>query len=350
MRSASTARNRCPGTMVRSVQPAPAARRGHRRRATVSSARTVVVPTATTRRPSRAGPPDRRGRRVRDLEALGLHPMVGDSLGADRPERPRSDVERHPVELDALAPRARPRSSGREVEARRRRGHRAGRAPRRPSGSAPSPRRPASGTGGCTAAAAGARGPRGSPRRGPRHRGGRAPVPAPPGPVTVARAAPSARTTGVPTGQRPRRAEERRPLPVHGVEQQDLDVALGPVDPAEEPRGQDARVVHDEAVPRPEEAPEVAHPGVPDAPDRRSSTSSRAASRGSAGSWAMRSGGQRVVELGEVAGARRDASQSRLPSSTSWSGRRRRPPGRRRHRRPARAPRTRRARSASAGS
>ena len=45
-----------PGTMVRSVQPAPGATQPSGM-AAVSSTRTVVVPTATTRRPSRRARP-----------------------------------------------------------------------------------------------------------------------------------------------------------------------------------------------------------------------------------------------------------------------------------------------------
>ena len=37
-------------------------------------------------------------------------------------------------------------------------------------------------------------------------------------------------------------------------------------DPPEQPGGQNARVVHDEAVPSPEEPAEVRHPGVPEGP------------------------------------------------------------------------------------
>jgi hypothetical protein len=44
------------------------------------------------------------------------------------------------------------------------------------------------------------------------------------------------------------------------VEQEDLDATLGPGDSPEEPGGQDPRVVHDEAVSRPEVGAERVEP------------------------------------------------------------------------------------------
>ena len=61
-----------------------------------------------------------------------------------------------------------------------------------------------------------------------------------------------------------RRAEERLPLPLGAGrsrrrEQQGLDRALTPGDPPEEPGEEHARVVHHQAVSRPEPGRQVAH-------------------------------------------------------------------------------------------
>ena len=281
--------------MVRSVQPAPGAtrairrggglehpdgRRPHRHHAATLAAGAGDAPPPWPRRP-RSAPPPPGDRQPARRERAGRFPGPTWSVTA--------------VDLDAPARERRQQRRG-EVKARRRRGDGAGPGARRRSGSAPSPRRRASGTGGCTAAAAAAREPRGTPRpdRLPSSRTRARPSAS--RAVTVARAAPSASTTVVPTGQRRagrRRAAQSSVARADRVEQQHLGVPLRPRDPPEQPRGQDARVVHHQAVAGPQEArrgPRTRASSSAPA-GRRSSTSSRAASRGSAGSWAIRSGG-----------------------------------------------------------
>ena len=162
MSSASTTRKRGPGRMNRSVQPLA---RSHGRRPAggrVSSVRTVVVPTATTRRP----------RAARALIAAAVAAGTSNrsarircsaSRRRGRAGRCRADVQRHRGAARRRGPRAR-RAARREVQAGRRRGDGAGRA--RVDGLVARPVRAAGlrGLGGCTAAAAAARAPRGTSR------------------------------------------------------------------------------------------------------------------------------------------------------------------------------------------
>ncbi len=102
--SASTMRKRNPGVMKRSVSPAPA------RSAPVpsadSSARRLVVPTATTRRRCGArGVHGGRGRRA-DVEPLAVHPVFGQVAGAHRLERAGADVQRDRRQFDAAGAQA----------------------------------------------------------------------------------------------------------------------------------------------------------------------------------------------------------------------------------------------------
>ena len=262
--------------MVRSVQPAPGA--------TVPSGRGHGLERADGRRPHRhhaaalaPGATDRRRRRLGDLEPLRLHPVIGDPLGADRPEGPRADVERHPVELDAPGPERGEQLVG-EVQARRRRGHGAGPAPRRRSGSAPSPRRRASGTGGCTAAAAAARAPRGRPRPDRRRRAGRAPAPAPP---ARSRSPGRPRRPGraiVPTGQRRAGRRSAAQSSSRGPTGWRSRTSASRSVPAIRPNSRAGRTrvsFTTRQSPGPQEAPEVAAPERPGA--RRTAGRGRAA-------------------------------------------------------------------------
>ena len=340
MRSASTARNSCPGTIVRSVQPAPGT--------TLPSGPGRGLERADRGRPDRhdaaaplAGAVDRRGRRHRDLVALRLHAVLGQPLGADGPERAGPDVKRHPVDRDAPGAQVREELLG-EVEARPwgRRRRRAG--SRRRSDTAPSPRRRASGTGGCRAAAGAAHGPRERPARPPSRPAGLRPGPVSSRAVTVARAAPSARVITRPDRTAAGRPEERRPVlrrRADRVKEQDLDVRRRPRDPPEQPGGQDARVVHDEAVPSPEEPAEVRHPGVPECPRppiEDQEARRIAVLRGLLGDPIRR---QREIVQGELAGDLGDASQCGFPARRPGRDGAGRPFGRPRRRR-GRAPRT----------
>ena len=93
-------------------------------RAADSSARTTVVPTATTRPPrARAARNGRAGRRP-DRGALGVQRVRREILAAHRLEGARPDVQRHERALHAA--RLERRDQRRvEVQARRRRRHRA---------------------------------------------------------------------------------------------------------------------------------------------------------------------------------------------------------------------------------
>ncbi len=72
----------------------------------------MVVPTATTRRPSRFASVTARA--VASGISIGSGSMRCSSsrVGPQRPERARPDVQREVVDLDARAPRARASSSG----------------------------------------------------------------------------------------------------------------------------------------------------------------------------------------------------------------------------------------------
>ena len=163
--STSTTLKRNPGVMNNRVRPdscpsVPAD----------SSARTVVVPTATTRRPSSwavcTASHVSYGHRV----PLGVDLMVLDPFGADRAERVQADHQVHRGDLDPAIGQAGQHRRG-QVEARGGRRCRCRAAWRTPSGSAPG-RRVARG---CTAAAAPPRPPRAhpaAPRRAAAARGG----------------------------------------------------------------------------------------------------------------------------------------------------------------------------------
>ena len=293
------------------------------------------------------GAADRRRRGLGDLEPLRLHPVLGNPLGTDGPEGPRADVERHPVELDAPRPEGGEQRRG-EVKACRRRGHGAG--PGRVDGLVARP-----------VLAAGlpvpvdVRRERRQPmdleerldRTGPVEPDARPPQLLPGGHGRPG--SPVGQDNRRPDRTAPGRTEERGPRVTDRVEQQHLDVALGTLDSPEEPGGQDPRVVHHEAVPRPQEAREVAHPGIPErvGPLVENEEARRVARLRRLLGDPVR--GQRVVELGEVAGDRGRASQCGFPAPCPGRDGGGRPCGRRR--RPlARAPRRRRARSASAGS
>ena len=84
----------------------------------------MVVPTATTRRPSAARAIDRLGRRRRDLGDLRLEPVLLDLGRADRPEGPGAHVEGHAMDLDTRRAQALEQRRG-EVQPGSGRGHRA---------------------------------------------------------------------------------------------------------------------------------------------------------------------------------------------------------------------------------
>ena len=106
--------------MKSSVRPASGAPR-----ASVSRTRTVVVPTASTR----VGGLDPVPGLGLHLVALAVERVLLDAVDRERPERVEADVERHALDVELRE------QLGREVQARGRRGRRAGRVPRRPSGS-----------------------------------------------------------------------------------------------------------------------------------------------------------------------------------------------------------------------
>ena len=107
----STRRNSKPGVMKRSVRPASGAPR-----ASVSSTRTVVVPTARTRRRRRAI----RSQAARlDRVALAVELVLLERLDRERPEGVEADVEGDALHVE-------PREQlGREVEPGGRRRRRA---------------------------------------------------------------------------------------------------------------------------------------------------------------------------------------------------------------------------------
>ena len=97
--------------------PVEAAGRG----GALSSARTVVVPTATTR----SAACDRGHRRLGHAVALAVHPVLERIVGGDRLERVEADDELDLVHLDAALPDPL-QQLGREVQPGRRRGRRTG--------------------------------------------------------------------------------------------------------------------------------------------------------------------------------------------------------------------------------
>ena len=70
-------------------------------RATASSVRVVVVPTATMRRRSRERRRDAPRCRRADFVSFGLEAVILDALDAYRLKRPVADVERDLSDLDA---------------------------------------------------------------------------------------------------------------------------------------------------------------------------------------------------------------------------------------------------------
>ena len=225
-------------------------------------------------------------RRGRHLVPLAVDPVLVDELALQRPERVEPDVQRDGGALDAgLLERAEQLIG--EVEPGRRGGGRSRVDGRRPSGSA----RPVPIGRGCTAAAAS------RPHRA----------------MTAARRR-SNRTTRVPSVSRSptstrsplRRVDERsraragarggRGPPTaagrRGSAPEDEHLggtSTGPL--PDQPSRQDARVVHDEQVRRAQPAADVAEARVLHRPVARSRTSRREESRGSAGVWAIASGG-----------------------------------------------------------
>ena len=89
-------------------------------RAALSSSRSDVVPTATTRLPRARAAFTRRGRRVGDLAGFGMHLVVGGVVGLDRQKGSRPDMQRHEMPLDALGVERREQLR-REVQPGRRR-------------------------------------------------------------------------------------------------------------------------------------------------------------------------------------------------------------------------------------
>ena len=124
--SRSTTRKGKPGVMKRSVSPCPAAApRRPAANAADSSARRVVVPTATIAAAARARARDRRRGGGADLEALAVHDVLGEALAAHRLERAGADVQRDRRALDAARAQRR-EQLGVEVQRRGRRRDRAG--------------------------------------------------------------------------------------------------------------------------------------------------------------------------------------------------------------------------------
>ena len=89
--------------------------------AAVSSRRRLVVPTATTRPPAARAVLIAAAAASADLAALGVHPVAGDLVGADREEGAGADMERDRRPRDA-ALRERIEQAGGEVQPGGRRG------------------------------------------------------------------------------------------------------------------------------------------------------------------------------------------------------------------------------------
>ena len=132
--SASTTRNSMPGWMNSVGRAGAGTTRPSVRARRVSSARVVVVPTATTRRPLARARADRVGGRLGDHVALGIHACPR-PVDAHRLERAVADVQRDRDALDAARARAR-RAARREMQAGGRRRDRSRARARTPSGSA----------------------------------------------------------------------------------------------------------------------------------------------------------------------------------------------------------------------
>ena len=77
--------------MKSSVRPASGAPR-----ASVSSTRTVVVPTASTRGAARIRSHAASG----DLVALAVQPVLVEVVHGERAERVEADVQRHPLDVE----------------------------------------------------------------------------------------------------------------------------------------------------------------------------------------------------------------------------------------------------------
>ena len=98
--------------MNRSVAPVPATIAPSCARATASSVRVVVVPTAMTRRSLAARAIDGRGGRRADVVALRLEPMILDAVDAHRLKGAVADVQRDRGDLDAALGQGAPAGTG----------------------------------------------------------------------------------------------------------------------------------------------------------------------------------------------------------------------------------------------